>query len=298
MRKLLSACLDKVSLFLGRFAAEIKGIDLSSFPELGLSDVAPIARGRGQTIVNKAGRTLFKARLEGRAVKLYEAHSAEHAEFIRMVSSLPETGGLFPAVKMTSGPFVVADWAPGIPDQHSDIEGHLARLHKLHALSVSSLPFSGFDYWHDFVLPRFCRAVALLGFSSLVEDVTGIVNPVWSERPGFLSHPDFTRDNVVKSPEGGAVKVIDNEFLAIGHLPLLDLCNVLKALPIEERERATRYWFQLGSQVSHTELSATAAAWFARLVGTAFISGRLNDALELCHSYKQDPLGILPFKLN
>lgn len=123
---------------------------------------------RGNLITNKSGRAVLRARYNGQDVKLYEAFSADHAQYINAVTfALPD---LFPAVLEIRDTWVIVEWVEGTP-LAADVEFHqLQALRRIHALRLEDLPPAGFCYLRDFIAPRYQRAATLSGFLASKED--------------------------------------------------------------------------------------------------------------------------------
>lgn len=257
----------------------------------GLSEVQAIGNARGELITNKAGRAVLRARWNGRMVKLYEAFSAEHAQFIAAVSAaLPN---LFPSVLELRGAWIMAEWVEGRPVTDNVAQYQYEVLRRIHSLPLASLPTAGFCYLEDFIIPRFQRVSAL-------SDCTAILSewPLYRDRSTNIStvmHPDISPDNLIQKPDGQIV-CVDNELLCTGPMPLLDLCNAMRPLPQKTRDELTALWFA-GIFPDDAMIDYVAQAWIMREGGAAFISGDMQRCRSLLASKICDAARHLPFQL-
>jgi aminoglycoside phosphotransferase (APT) family kinase protein len=232
--------------------------------------------------------------LDGRRVKVYEAYSTAHAEFIAAATRVDVCSSFLPSVIRLEGPFVFSEWTEGKTARDTTPEALANMLAAVHRVPVANLPACDFDYWHDLVEPRFLRTAAILGRSRLAQTDVARVSEMWDARPGFLSHPDLTPHNIIQNSVGRRV-VIDNEFLSIGRIPLLDLCNAVSTFSPRDRQRTFDVWRDFGVAPSKDELDVVSAAWMARTTGSAFVSGELSRAAGLIDLYLESFHNILPF---
>jgi len=256
-----------------------------------------VTKVKKNNIFNKAGRISFRAQLNGVPIKIYEAANSNHALFIANISSSKEISFYFPSILYSAGRHLFAKWIDGDTPASFPIEEHFNLLEKIHDIPIESLPDPEFDYWYDFIKPRFKRACELFGEQDLGDEVIKEVSQSWSSNPGFLSHPDLTIHNMIRSCDDGHIFIIDNELLSVGHLPLLDFCNAFKSCSHDELQKVFAMWMEKYGLLDKYDLSILSAAWFARLVGSAFISGNFNKAISLIIQYKKDIYNILPFKI-
>lgn len=252
-----------------------------------LKPVKAVCFGNG---LNKAGRMVLKGRAGRQSVKLYEAAGAAHADFICVVGSEKWFGHLFPDVIGLQGHWIAAEWAEGkgiVTDAKT-----LCRLAeimvKLHQVPASVLPEAGFDYWYDFILPRFERAMAFAGEADLAMTVRKRVEAVWS-CDSVLMHPDLTPANVIHTADKGFC-IIDNELLTTGGIPLLDVCNTCKALAPAQAVIYAEAYFRACPEARHhvspDMAVALEAMWLARIVGSAFVAGNMSRFLKAINQYR------------
>lgn len=256
----------------------------------GLKDIRPIGNMRGNLITNKAGRAVLRARKRGRTVKLYEAFSAKHAQFIAAVSaSLPD---LFPAVLELRGAWIVAEWVEGEPLTSGDIvEQQAHALRRIHALPLDGLPPTDFCYLRNFIFPRFQRVSALSGELCDLDDCLTRAESETEAR--VVMHPDVSPDNLIRTAGGGIV-CIDNELLCVGRMPILDLCNAMRPNPKGLRKMFAQHWF--GTQrIEPLMLEQLAQAWIMREVGAAFIGGDMLRCKALLAAQASEAERHLPF---
>ncbi len=254
-----------------------------------LSDLHPIGNMRGGLITNKAGRAVLRARHRGRDVKLYEAHSPQHARFIAAVSAaLPD---LFPEVLELRGAWVMAEWIEGRPPEGAIQERQAEALRRIHALPPEDLPPAGFCYLRDFLLPRYLRAAALAGEASTLDAIAAQTESAGDAR--IVMHPDLSPDNLLRAADGRLV-CIDNELLCTGRLPLLDLCNAMRPLGQDQRNRLAATWFE-GAPPAQDQIERTAKAWMMREAGSAFITGRMSNCAKMISASKGELVAKLPF---
>ena len=261
------------------------------------SDLAlfrPTKSPRDGNAVNKAGRLVLRGKLNGRAVKVYEAANREHAHFIRSVSQHELLADCFPTVRHIRSRFLVVDWAKNRGAATPPALEELSR--KLHETPLAGLPPSGFDYWHDLIRPRFVRAAELLEEDGLACQVIERVNHVWDTAPKCLMHPDLTPRNVVSTAHN-RYAVVDNELLGIGGLPLLDLCNTAYAIGAGAcTDYGTTYLALRGTHVDEDLIRSLKDAWLARIVGSCFVAANLHAASKILKAYRQGE-NILPLSI-
>ena len=255
---------------------------------LEVDDLRPVRSGSSASAINKAGRVAFRGMVAGRPVKVYEAANGRHAEFIRHVSGLSDR---WPPVLGRFGHVVVAEWITGEAFDEGQLDRLAALQASLHRTPVSTLPPPGFDYWTDYIRPRFLRAGSLLGVDA--QEICEHGDEAWNAGPRVLMHPDLSPANVVVTGRG-ELKVIDNELLTTGSMPLVDVCNTARALPAA----AVQTYVGMYRKASATEFVTTRALqsiWVAREVGASFIRGRVVQACELLRRYRAGD-SILPFR--
>lgn len=258
-------------------------------------DITPINPPRRGNALSKVGRLSLRGKVGNQAVKIYEAANPTHASFIEQVSGHPHLTGSFPEVYARHGAFVVADWVhpgprrwlPGTRRQRAAWLEELVILQlRLHRLPLDALPHPGFDYWHDFIWPRFERAVGLLEATDVAQGVRERVGHAWAQKPQSLMHPDLTPANLIRSPGKGLTSV-DNELLTIGGLALMDVCNTANALGNERGGTYIHMYFERATPRSEPhDLEVLRAAWMVRSVGSAFVAGQVPRAEAILHRYR------------
>lgn len=232
---------------------------------------------RDGAAANKDGQLACAGTIDGSAVKIYEARSEAHARFIEAVSGHPAVGDFFPRVLGVDGVLVVAEWINGelAAWQPDDV---VAVQHRLHQLAAADLPAPGFDYWHDYLEPRFIRAARTLGRSEVIDLVTASVRRAWNRSERVLMNPDMTPVNLIVDGQR-RLKIVDAGDLTTGALPWLDVLNTAHALAEGQRqEYLTRCAGLTTGSVPARDFEVLNAAWLARLVGSACVAGRFNEA--------------------
>ncbi len=234
-----------------------------------------ISRWQKNYIENGSGHIMLSGKFRGKPIKIYEAKNSDHSAFIKKVSTNSQLLDLFPKVYFVRGRFVFADWIVGQEKPNSDYRLLLQCLSRIHRTKIDVPNSKVFDYWHDFLKPRFLRASELVGKQNLALKAENLISQYWDSQKPFLSHPDITFPNIVFSEEE-IMFVVDNEFLSIGRLSWLDFFNTLNSLPKTKREEATDYWKRdLQNEVSPNELFITELAWKTRVIGSLLQIGNL-----------------------
>jgi hypothetical protein len=239
---------------------------------------------RSGSALNKDGHLVLRGQAGDVTVKVYEARSTAHAQFIHAVSQHPKVGALFPKILTVDGPVVVAEWIEGT--SVTEDVGRVARLQEqLHSISAAELPLPGFDYWHEYLEPRFLRALRVLGKRPLTDSAILLVREHWEAGSRTLMNPDVTPDNLLLQ-SSGALKIVDTGDLTGGGLPLLDVVNTANALPPDRRAEYVRQYFSGQALTpSPDSVKALNAAWLARVVGASYVSGRLDRAASLLDAF-------------
>lgn len=257
-------------------------------------DVSPLHGMQRGTVLNKAGRLVLQAKWGDRTVKIYETENSFHALFIEAVSGYPDLEGVFPKVFARHGAFVVAEWVEVAwwnrffeGTRKDAMLGSLAAFQsRLHGVSPDDLPRPGFDYWNDLLWPRFARIAHLLRMAAVAHEVQDQVGAAWAGGTKTLMHPDLTPANVVRG-SGRRWRIIDNELLTIGGLPLLDVCNTANALGREHAAAYVREYLERANlRLDPADLEVLRKAWMARVVGSAFVAGRVPKAEAVLKRYR------------
>lgn len=244
-----------------------------------LIDLRPVSKGRA--LVNKAGRIVMRGTRLGSPVKVYEAASPAHATFIAAASgAMPD---LFPPVQPPHGAWVIADWVAGSPN--ADVAAAARALRRVQAQAVAIFPDPGFDYWADFIAPRFLRAATLAGQEQLGHDLVARVD-AWQGR-AVLSHPDLTPANLLAT--GAGLRSIDNELLGLSRLPALDALNAARPL-----KGAAARAFRDAWGADDTPRDVLGRAWIARQAGSALVAGDFGAIAGLLEAAQSNPVLALP----
>lgn len=267
------------------------------FSGLHVTGLKPCKRPYEGNALNKAGRLVLKGKCHNQLVKVYQAATPAHAEFIAAISADAVTGDFLPKVLATKERFVLCEWISGNIRSRPTSSDLLALQTRIHSVSTSGLPSAGYDYWKDFVKPRFMVAAELVGEQVLAADVIKKVDFFWSTSTQLIMHPDLTRSNTVFSSSGKWM-IIDNELLSTGSLPLLDVCNTVHSMEdMEGQEYADMYLKQNRINLKPNDLEVLSAAWLGRIAGSAFVSGNLSKVNKVFKEY-QIGKNILPFGIN
>ena len=181
----------------------------------------PMRVARNGNALNKAGRLVICGWAEGSLIKIYEAANIRHAEFIAAACKHAHLANSFPTVRVGCGRFLIANWSEDLRPAGAPVEALVELMHRIHQTPVGELPEPGFDYWHDYIEPRFTRAAELLDREAIGSEVIRLVSRAWQGRQRYVAHPDLTPRNVVLN-SARRWQVIDNELLSVGSMPLLD----------------------------------------------------------------------------
>lgn len=272
---------DRIS----KFNMKIAGEDLA---------VSLFALGAPRQVkaTTKVGRLCLRGSSRIGAVKIYEAHSPAHANFIRVISTLKNIGEFFPATHAIQGQMVIAEWVHGVRKESLDVRT-IANIQAIFH-NFPQPPLCDFDYIRDFIQPRFVRAMNCINAAATCAEVIAQVDSAWS-KGRYLMHPDLTPDNIICS-SNGSVKIVDNELISVGGIPLLDVCNTAYSLKPDQRAEYIATYFRLSHEcVRVDDLKIISGAWFMRASGSAFVSGNLNEVKRLHTKYERGDL-VLPFK--
>jgi hypothetical protein len=298
-----------------------------------IEDVEPVKEWPSANILNRMGRVVLKGSFKGKPVKLYEATNATHAKFIQHVSGNDQVSEFFPAIIDRSDHFVAAEWSQGssmaeILKQQPDsnlLKCLVAVQVRFHSVLGDPLLPTGFDYWHDYLRGRFLNGCSLLGCSEFGADVCKQIDTAWAQGPKVLMHPDLTPANaIVVPPEPSDIvqnkpevyisgvnsafvsqsflKVIDNELLCVGSMPLIDVCNSVSALfglsPSLAASYVDLYLEESGRKnLSENELKAVSYMWLARQIGALIVSGKIRRAQAIIEEFTAGK-NILPWSIN
>jgi len=269
-------------------------IAFSDFIVVGLK---PCKRSHQGNALNKAGRLVLKGSCNSRQVKVYQAANADHAAFILAASDNTEIRELFPEVLTTKGRFVLCEWVYSDTRSRPSHDDLVTVQTRLHRTSLSGFPPAGYDYWQDFIKPRFLLAAELVGEQLLAGEAIHKVDLSWFGHRQYLMHPDLTHSNMVLSQSGNWI-IIDNELMSSGGLPLFDVCNTAHSMRAEEGQKfASMYFAQNKIKLEKDDLDLLSSAWLGRLAGSAFVSGNLQKVKKIFRKYKHGQ-HILPFRIN
>ncbi|MCB9980935.1 MAG: hypothetical protein H6860_00860 [Rhodospirillales bacterium] len=204
-----------------------------------------------RSVSTKAGRLSMRGLLDGEEVKVFEAFSEEHANFLfHFMGKNDQYKKYFPRLIQQYEKFIVCQWVPGRqlrlnkfrrvfglarPMLRRYLEFNAEFFDLLHRQTC--LDQVGFDYIYDFILPRF------EGWAGESQDRSGRISSIYSSlktfegvyRKAFLSHPDLTPNNVIFEADDH-IRIIDNELLGRCRFPFMDELNSLNALFLSQRE--------------------------------------------------------------
>src|SRR5262245_42318732 len=158
----------------------------------GVTELRPIKVARDGNALNKAGRLVIRGYQEGLAIKIYEAANIQHAKFIAAACEHSHLANYFPPVRAGSGRFLVVNWSEDLSPSGAPVEVLVGLLRHIHKTPVHEFPETGFDYWHDYIKPRFGRATELLDSEALAKEINTLVSRAWERPLRCLAHPDLT----------------------------------------------------------------------------------------------------------
>lgn len=261
---------------------------------LSIRDVRPVRALNAGSATNKANRLVLRGDADGRPVKIYEAASAEHADFIERVSRRAAETLRFPEVLARSGRFLVCSWTEGEPLSGGRIgTGTLQKLvelqSSLHALDIESAHESGFDYWHNVIEPRFRRAADLVSQTAVAERAIATVESWRAAAVPTINHPDLSLDNVVLTTVGDHVP-IDNELLYRGPGAFMDILNTMNSLPKQHRAAYLDAYQRTAGTRALPEAEVARAFWLARRAGSFFVAGQLAQLTASFETTADDDL--------
>src|SRR5262245_40673590 len=115
------------------------------------TNLRPIKTAQQKSALNKAGRLVLRGTCDGQTIKIYEAASAEHAQFIEAVCRHTLLADCFPRVQAVHGRFLRVDWINNKSRGMPALDALVELLRRLHDAPLAELPRAGFDYWHDHI---------------------------------------------------------------------------------------------------------------------------------------------------
>ena len=244
--------------------------------------------------VNKNQRLIYtygRTETEG---KIYEVKDSDHARFIQTVSQAPELHGSFPRIVGLADRFVDAQWIEGELQPGDTWRQSVELLVRIHALP--SALASSFDYVEDLVVPRFRKALPLVG-AALHDAAVSAIRALSASFETRVSHPDVIPGNVIATA-GGPV-LIDNELLCRTRHYRVDVLNMLNNLPVPVRAQALCDWLRLSGETlagweAHREYLSN--LWLARQVGSALVSNQLERVREFVRAFENGE-NVLPYDL-
>lgn len=265
--------------------------------DLVLRDVRPVKCGGGGHVINKAGRLVLRAESDQGPIKLYQAANPRHAQFLHHVSGCGALASSFPRVLAVSGNIVMTEWVQGTTlgthKAEEAIAGIAAIRRALHGFDATTGPEACFDYWFDFIRPRFVTACDILGQKAVLATVCDSVDAAWRRSRLTLHHPDLSPSNIVRNARG-ELKVIDNELLSLGGMALSDVCNAAKSLSRKTARRCLELCAGESFISKDDRLHELRCFWLAREVGSSIASGSCASALDVIGRFMRDE-GILPW---
>lgn len=265
-----------------------------------LKELAPLQKNSRVLLPSKAGNYSWRAKWEGRDVKIYETSSPTHADYIKAVSAHESVCKCLPECCGTEGSRVIAEWVIGravsIDDFNSNQEllesfvGFQATLHRIE-YSARGEPNC---YYLDFLLDRVERFGLLQSRSPSLTRYRELLDSS-REEPSYASHPDLTPRNLVVSRDLRLVS-IDNELLSPNPLYHIDLYSTLYGFCAEEENAFSRRYLQLyldrhQGELSSEELEKIDLVWRLRLSGSAFQCGDFETGHAILAESGLTPLG-------
>lgn len=234
-------------------------------------------------------RLVLVGRIGGEPVKVYEAHSSSHAEFLAALTD-SEIGTGFPAVLGRADRFLVCAWAAGKSAEEGRIgRDAIARIATfqaaLHGADTSLLPASDFDYWRDIIAPRFIRASELAGCASLADEAIKLVEGWRSSEPATINHPDLTLSNIIWDDQDRLVS-IDNELIYVAPGAFMDVANTLSSLPAAHRSFYYDCYRAADGARPLPDPRVIDAFWLARRAGSLFVAGRIGALQEVFSAFR------------
>ena len=227
--------------------------------------------------------------------KIYQVKNIKHAEFINYLSTSEGIKHLFPSVRRTIGPFVDAEWVEGdlaSANHWIDVVDLLIRIQCLKCNKKSS-----FDYVNDLIMPRFNKALPLVGLNKNKE-IIEIIKKSSNNYSYKVSHPDLIPGNIVK--RNNDYIIIDNELLCYTRHHRIDILNMLKNITDDLRIPVLLKYltsFHIDVNQFKMEYSYLSSLWLAREMGSFLVKDNLPKALEIFEKYKHG-YNILPFDME
>lgn len=236
-----------------------------------------------------SGHSWWIAYKDNVRLKIYRAHSENHAEFISNVSQDRAIGHYYPKIIDRHGEYVVAEWIEGeeftlktMRRNRGNIE-KLARMQaKLHRCSVKQYECD-YDYV-DFIISRVDRAIAPLERPSGYNECVNRIANHKCKHDVHLSHPDITPRNIIVEKQTGNLKIVDNELLGLGkyyHLDLFNTYHNIKTDRVIAREWLRKY-VEHGGNIDLVIDNAMIfeSLWKIRWVGTLIKNNDVRGAFS------------------
>lgn len=189
--------------------------------------------------ITKAGRLSVKGVCDGRAVKVYSAHSAGQVGLrVAMQDVMLSCGLHFPEIVAADDRLVAERWIDGgslAKLRGQPLEDAAERVRQfLHECAMNprllelARDFDGsFCYLEDYLLRRLGDWVNVCEINDFVARWRGAYAKVKSVLPRQVTHPDLSRANLLSENGTGRLFVVDNELLGVGGGWVLDWHNSL-----------------------------------------------------------------------
>ena len=260
-----------------------------AFGSLSLRNVRPVKAPRGASALNKSARLVLRAEADIGAVKVWEAANRGHADFLARLFRDPRLAKYFPPVVEVVGAFIAARWVEGAAV--ADASGSVApeTLERMAALLADIHDFPGataadahFDYWADLIRPRFERAAMLVGREETALATCATVERYISASEPCLSHPDLSPANLIRTA-GGLVS-IDNELVAPGRAPFMDVLNACRGLAAAQRQDFRNAYLRTSAR-EWPPPEVVQSFWLARESGALFVKAATDRLADLFGRY-------------
>jgi hypothetical protein len=242
--------------------------------------------------INKNHRIIFEG-ADAHKTKTYQCHNAGHAQFIEQISGLADIADLFPEVIKVESEFLTAQWVESL-GHPSDASELVTLMMRLYACNIEL--DSHFDYVKDLIIPRFKKAIPLIG----EQNYNRIVERLQRNSQNYesrLSNPDITLANVIRSKQNCPV-IIDNELMCKTRFHRIDILNLLRNTPPAQKKDVLRAFLEqekLQPSEFEKEFDYLSDLWVAREAGSTLLKLNL-DACENLLSKFNNGEWILPFE--
>jgi len=245
---------------------------------------------------SKASRKSYVGLIGEQKIKIYQAHSPEHAKFIKTVSEHPSLTPIFPHTLWISDEYVAAEWIRGKTGEAAlrteglkTVRNIAAMQILLHSIDLNSqFPTAGYDYI-EFLSKRVTRFGNIWPLTPNIEKVLESISSKDNFKPQRISHPDVTPRNIVHDLRTHTLKIVDNELLHQSPFFLLDLfntCHSLRDQPDLVEVYLTHYFESVDKAIlksgRHPSLPRI---WAVRLIGSYFQNGDPDAAYRVADTF-------------